>query len=274
MLLLKTSANSLPGVLANAKHASGDMPNAQPGDLALVAQTRKKLRPGEKSIRYVMTFVDCVPDTNNESVRIWGRKWRYLIVGRDVREVQPFNLEDIQVSTYPYWRIIKHYRLLSEDEEAVLAWIGGEPTVSPRTADELAEEQSIGPNVPPEEVIANYDNKYANVSPSDFQRVVRAINRPSSRLARAIKEKYGHQCRVCGSPGFQMRFGGIYAEVHHVKELSQDAPGSLTSANLLVVCATCHRKLHYGLVAVAPSASGKGWLFEIEGGQYKIEEAV
>lgn len=274
MLLLKTSAGSLLGVLANAKHASNDVPDAQTGDLVLLAQTATSLAPGEKSIRWAMTFVDCVPDTNKESLAIWGRQWRYLILGQDIREVQPFDLKDIQVSAKNYGPVVKHCRLRPEDEEAALVWIEGEATVGPPSADELAEEQGIGPNVSPDEVIATYDQKYATASPSDFKRVVRAINRPSSRLACAIKEKYGHQCRLCGSFGFQMKNGGVYAEVHHVKELSQNAPGSLTSSHLLVVCATCHRKLHYGLVSVAGLVGGKGWIIEVDGKQHVIGETA
>lgn len=123
MLLLKTSEETLPGVLGNAKHASFTRPNAEPGDLILIAQTKSTLNPGQKSIRHVMTFVTCYEDIGNESDRIWGKHWTYIIEGRDVRTVKPFNLKDIQISDHNYDPIVMHGRLKDEDETAVLAYL-------------------------------------------------------------------------------------------------------------------------------------------------------
>jgi len=123
MLLLKTRAETLPGVLGNAKHASFTRPNADPGDPILIAQTKSTLEPGQKSIRHVMTFVACYEDINNESDRIWGKHWTYIIEGRDVRVIKPFNLEDIQISDHNYDPIVTHGRLKDEDEAAVLAYL-------------------------------------------------------------------------------------------------------------------------------------------------------
>lgn len=123
MLLLKTSAETLPGVLGNAKHASFTRPNAEPGDLILIAQTKGTLKPGQKSIRHVMTFVACYEDIDNESDHIWGKRWTYIIEGRDVQAIKPFNLEDIQISDHKYGPIMTHGRLKDEDEAAVLVYL-------------------------------------------------------------------------------------------------------------------------------------------------------
>jgi predicted HNH restriction endonuclease len=48
--------------------------------------------------------------------------------------------------------------------------------------------------------------------------------------------------------GFQQEGGTKYAEAHHIIELHQLIPGSYCSDNIIVVCPTCHRKLHYALV--------------------------
>lgn len=131
MLLFKTGGDTLTGVLKNEKHASHNRPrSARAGDLMLLQQTKQTLDRGQKSIKWVMTFVDCVPDTEGVSRKIFHRQWRYLIVGRDVRSVRPFDLEDVQVSSKNYVGVQTHCQLLPEDEEAVLAWIEGKPTTS------------------------------------------------------------------------------------------------------------------------------------------------
>lgn len=42
------------------------------------------------------------------------------------------------------------------------------------------------------------------------------------------------------------RDGGVYAEAHHKEQLSELAPDA--PSNMICVCPTCHRVLHYGSV--------------------------
>lgn len=80
-----------------------------------------------------------------------------------------------------------------------------------------------------------------------------SIDRPTS-ISRALKEQLGYACQICGVEGFEKKSGGRYVEAHHLQELHRLAPGSLVSENVLIVCANCHRKLHYADVEVRASS--------------------
>lgn len=98
MLLFKNSAATMEGVLRNAKHATDGMPHhVKPGDIILIAQTKNTLLPGQKPIRWIMDFVSCEEDVNNQSDKIWGKHWRYIINGNNVRSVEPFDIKDIKL---------------------------------------------------------------------------------------------------------------------------------------------------------------------------------
>ena len=121
MLLLKTSFKNLPGVLTHSKHASDRYPSAGPGDLVLIAITRTTLPKGEKSIQHVARLGRVRRDTSNESSAIWGGTgWFYIIELDDIRDVDPFNLEEVQESAKNYGPVVTHVRLLPQDEDAVL----------------------------------------------------------------------------------------------------------------------------------------------------------
>ena len=60
-------------------------------------------------------------DQDGESKRLWGKQWRYIIKGKNVRPIEPFNMEDVAKS----YRFYGGYYLYvaPEDEAAVLRWI-------------------------------------------------------------------------------------------------------------------------------------------------------
>ena len=61
-----------------------------------------------------------------------------------------------------------------------------------------------------------------------------------------------------GVHSFPKGNGGLYAEVHHVEELGVgglDAP-----SNMLCVCLTCHRRIHYGAATLI--LSDEQWSFD------------
>ena len=124
MLLLKTRKENLDGVIASSKHATHYLPKAAPGDPVLIAQTKASLDKGEKSVRYIATFQECYKDRLGESVKTWGKPWRYIVKLSHMQEVTPFNLEDIQRSNFQYGPVRTHCALLKEDEQAVLDWLG------------------------------------------------------------------------------------------------------------------------------------------------------
>ena len=115
----------------------------------------------------------------------------------------------------------------------------------------------------PQEFIQKLDSKYAN-SPQFEKRVVSTINRIPI-FSKKIKELYGCECMICGYPGFEKKNGDKYAEVHHMIELNKQAPKTLQSWNVIVVCPTCHRKLHYGKVET--EFLNPGWKINIDGNE-------
>ncbi len=120
MLLLKTRAEHVNGVLDTGKHATHYLPAADPGDYVLIAVTRSTLPKGQKAIQWIARLKEVYQDHQRESIRIWGRHWKYIIELEGIREVPPFNLEEIQVSSYNYGPVRTHCRLLPDDERAVL----------------------------------------------------------------------------------------------------------------------------------------------------------
>lgn len=62
-------------------------------------------------------------------------------------------------------------------------------------------------------------------------------------LSSLLKVLYGGRCQVCGDT-FETKSGAAYCEVHH---LDADVRG--VPRNLLVLCATCHVKMHHARVS-------------------------
>ncbi len=99
------------------------------------------------------------------------------------------------------------------------------------------------------------NKRYAG-TPQYQMRLVRQIQRPSP-VRSAILTRYGTTCRICGYEGFRKRNNEVYAETHHMIELNKQAPHTLQSWNVIVVCPTCHKKLHFA--DVATSFLDPGW---------------
>jgi len=77
------------------------------------------------------------------------------------------------------------------------------------------------------------------------KRVVALIERDSS-LSRFVKRRRGWACQICGANPvtiFNTQSGPPYVEAHHIGWLSRGGPD--VEANVVIVCATCHRKLHH-----------------------------
>ena len=64
-------------------------------------------------------------------------------------------------------------------------------------------------------------------------------------LTRYLKELYKNECQICGF-AFKKENGEKYSECHHLIPLGEN--GSDTLENVIVVCANCHRMLHYAKV--------------------------
>ena len=57
-----------------------------------------------------------------------------------------------------------------------------------------------------------------------------------------LRQLHPEKCQVCSMKHFEKK-RGVYCEVHHLVAWSESQDDN--SNNLVVVCATCHRKFHY-----------------------------
>jgi len=89
-------------------------------------------------------------------------------------------------------------------------------------------------------------------APSSTQ-VTNVFDRPSRPRADLI-DIVGTSCQVCGIDGFETAAGTKYVETHHLEHLSHHTTGNLCTDNVVVVCPTCHAKLHYAKVEAVPAA--------------------
>lgn len=95
------------------------------------------------------------------------------------------------------------------------------------------------------------------------RRVIEAYERPSA-ITNTVKEQRGDKCQLCGCRGFLKRNGTRYCEVHHLFHLSDNPPAECLGPDfLVVVCATCHRRLHYANVGIPERVLG-GWQLLID----------
>lgn len=64
------------------------------------------------------------------------------------------------------------------------------------------------------------------------------------RVRNAVLDRADGRCEYCGAEGFETRSGGRYLEAHHVISLA--AHGIDRSSNVIALCATDHRRAHFG----------------------------
>lgn len=256
----------MEGVLLNQKHASFNNVQLEPGEIILIQQTMSSLQsPTQKSIRWVMNYVETYPDTSNESDSIWGQHWNYIIKGENLRPIFGFNISDIQVSDKNYGPAVTLARVLAMDEHEVLNWIEETVTLDNENIDLAVEFDQNGPR-DINDIIEIINNRYVG-NPQYRRKITNAITRPTS-LKNAIVKRDGTKCKICGNEGFSKKTGERYCELHHMIELNSLAPNTLQSWNVLIVCPTCHRQLHYG--NVTSSYLTNGWSIIIDGKEHLI----
>ena len=269
MLLFKNNASTMQGVLENAAHATMGKPHgAKKGDIILIAQTKTSLKKDEKPIRWVMDFVSCQEDDHDLTLKIWGHKWRYIVKGENVRSVEPFDIMDIKTSSKDYNAVQTHCQIEEDDKDQILDWISQSNNFPENNETEvISKEFENGNELSSDDYIRELDAKYSG-KPEFNEKIVRSIQRPSA-LSNAIKKKYGYKCMLCKYPGFIKRGGEKYAETHHMLELNQLAPKTLQSWNVIVVCPTCHKKLHYGNTQT--EFLNPGWKIIIDSDEYILD---
>ena len=91
--------------------------------------------------------------------------------------------------------------------------------------------------------LVELQKKHEDDEPKERMRLARTIAR-NRKLARLVKMGQDYRCQICGVEGFEQPSGELFAEAHHIEELA--AGGRDVPKNILCVCPTCHRRIHYG----------------------------
>lgn len=268
MVILKCTAGSLKGILESHKYASSSQRLLSPGEIILIQQTVKSLtRKTEKTIRWIMNYVEIYEDFNNESDTIWRKHWKYIIRGENLRYVDGFNIKDLQVTNHNYKQVPVCVKLKELDEIEVINWLG-ETNLIENQVIENPEELKLIQGKTGDEIISILNLKYAG-KPTYKTYMSTSINRPSA-LRDAIIARDGTTCKICKTEGFLKKSGDQYCELHHMIELNNKAPESLQSWNIIVLCPTCHRKFHYG--NVKSEYLNPGWKIIIDNKEHLITE--
>lgn len=98
------------------------------------------------------------------------------------------------------------------------------------------------------EELARLNKQYAESNPKRRQVISTQIERNPAITAK-LKELHNLNCQLCKGEFFLKRGRrSRYSEVHHVRELSKG--GTNSTDNCLVLCASCHRRMHYGDIQI------------------------
>lgn len=103
----------------------------------------------------------------------------------------------------------------------------------------------------------------------EVQRLLRTYERPKA-ITQYLKQTRGADCQLCGVAGFVKRDGSRYCEVHHLFHLSTNPPADcLAPEYLVVLCATCHRRMHHCNVGT-PQRQAWGWSVSVDGVEHRF----
>lgn len=149
-------------------------------------------------------------------------------------------------------------RTISAELFAVMISAAGVSLPSPGTAQEHLYEQKL------EQQWEDVKNRHGAPEKRLKRRILESYERPSW-ITNHVKATRGDTCQLCGQRGFLKRDGKRYCEVHHLLHLAEDPPvEALAPEYLVVLCATCHRRMHYADVST-PVRIPTGWTIAIGG---------
>lgn len=117
---------------------------------------------------------------------------------------------------------------------------------------------------------ADLVEKHDPISLRKKKKIMEAFERPSW-ITNHVKLARGDSCALCGQRGFVKRDGNRYCEVHHLFHLSDHPPDECLKPEFLVVlCANCHRRMHYGNVS-DPIRTAGGWSVRIDSSEFVLK---
>ena len=96
------------------------------------------------------------------------------------------------------------------------------------------------------EVLRSLNSRYLNIEPKLRGKQIQNLIDRGSSISKALKSLLGAKCQICGWEGFEKRNGDNFIEAHHITQLSEKTQGSLCTENVVLLCANCHREVHYG----------------------------
>ncbi|MEM7474704.1 MAG: HNH endonuclease [Planctomycetota bacterium] len=96
------------------------------------------------------------------------------------------------------------------------------------------------------ESIRRLNKHYSTLEPEIRARRVELHLDRGKSVTDCLKNLLGGECQVCGEKGFQKKDGTTYVESHHLTQVATLQPGILCSDNIVLLCANCHREIHYG----------------------------
>lgn len=122
--------------------------------------------------------------------------------------------------------------------------------------------------------LAEIEEKYIGAVPEVKERVSKYIER--GVIAKEYKKRMGFKCQLCEALelnpySFKKPNGDYYIETHHVIPVSELQVGSLSTNNLLTLCANHHRQIHYGNVEIIENNQDK-FIFNIDDRVVEIEK--
>jgi hypothetical protein len=120
-----------------------------------------------------------------------------------------------------------------------------------------------GPEANVKELLERLEAKGNGMVPAARKAVVEQIKR-DVRLIDELKALYGGHCQVCDDT-FVTTSGKNYCEGAHMVPLSTRLPGIDSYLNVVILCATCHKKLDYGGMRIFWDAHRKRAFSEWQG---------
>jgi len=241
----------------------------------LVVQYETKQIPRERGPRGSQTIfamgtvvgeVELLPE--KQARRAGGKLWN-IVRDFELRENVPLNRKDLGVPLLEACRIlermdnprIRRTEEISESEFGQLAAALHERVESVPVAmadtEEAAEAEIAGlarqRGQSTQEIAARLLTLIADEDPRPPVKTATSgfEYRTNKGLAGTLKALYQGRCQFCGTT-FEKEDGTPYCEAHHIRALADG--GHDVAANMLVLCPTCHRKMHHAHVSRAAAA--------------------